>query len=104
MRRGDVVTVADRAGEFTGKPRPALVVQSDLLDHLNTVTVCPITSVASNTRRLRFELIPSDELPLTRQSWIEVDKVTTVSRKRLGASIGRVSTAELSRVTSALAI
>jgi len=29
MRRGDVVSIADRQGEFTGKPRPAVIVQSD---------------------------------------------------------------------------
>ena len=43
MRRGDLVTIALQ-GDF-GKPRPALVVQSDLFntDHA-TVSVLPITS------------------------------------------------------------
>jgi len=42
MRRGDLVVVALQ-GEH-GKPRPALVVQSDLFEQLPTVTVLPLTS------------------------------------------------------------
>ena len=42
MQRGDLVVVALQ-GEH-GKPRPALVVQSDLFTPLSTVTVLPLTS------------------------------------------------------------
>lgn len=41
-QRGDLVTVA-LPGAY-GKPRPALVTQSDLLAELESVLVCPITS------------------------------------------------------------
>ena len=43
MKRGDLVTVALQ-GEF-GKPRPALIVQSDLFNTEHaTLSVLPITS------------------------------------------------------------
>ncbi|HEV3076187.1 MAG TPA: type II toxin-antitoxin system PemK/MazF family toxin, partial [Thermoanaerobaculia bacterium] len=44
MRRGSIVVVAAK-GPYTGKPRPALVVQSDLFNPTHSsVTICPITS------------------------------------------------------------
>ena len=42
MKRGDLVTVAV-SGDY-GKPRPALVVQSDLFAELPTVTVVRLIS------------------------------------------------------------
>ncbi|MGH8611906.1 MAG: type II toxin-antitoxin system PemK/MazF family toxin [Gammaproteobacteria bacterium] len=43
MKRGDLVTVAMQ-GDF-GKPRPALVIQSDLFNDTHpSVTVLPLTS------------------------------------------------------------
>ena len=52
MRRGSIVVAADRGGEFTGKPRPALVISSDALDTA-TVAVLPITSRGSDETPLR---------------------------------------------------
>ena len=42
MRRGDLVFVPMQGDH--GKPRPALVIQSDLFDQLPTVTVLPLVS------------------------------------------------------------
>jgi mRNA interferase MazF len=42
MQRGDIVTVA-APGDY-GKPRPALVIQSDLFDELASVALCLVTS------------------------------------------------------------
>jgi mRNA interferase MazF len=104
MGRGDVVTVADRSGDFTGKPRPAVIVQSDTFIDLASVTICPITTVETQPSLLRPALQPSPSLHLDRSSWIEVDKVSTVRRSRLGGVIGRVSDADLVRLNGALAV
>ncbi|MBV9758591.1 MAG: type II toxin-antitoxin system PemK/MazF family toxin [Alphaproteobacteria bacterium] len=56
MARGDVVVIADRAGgEYAGKPTPAVIVQSDHFEALDSVLICPITSVevAPNLLRCR---------------------------------------------------
>jgi len=50
-QRGDMVTVSLQ-GDF-GKPRPALIVQSDLLDALPTLMLCPISSGRLEADRLR---------------------------------------------------
>jgi mRNA interferase MazF len=42
MKRGDVVTIA-LPGKY-GKPRPGLVIQSDLFLETNSVTVLPLTT------------------------------------------------------------
>jgi mRNA interferase MazF len=104
MQRGDVVSVADRAGDYTGKPRPAVIVQSDLFGTLDSVTICPLTSVASDSPVVRLEITPSSGLPLDRTSWIAVDKITTVRRNRIGAPLGRLPAPDMQRLTGALAV
>jgi mRNA interferase MazF len=104
MQRGDVVAVADRVGDYTGKPRPAVIVQSDAFGTLESVTVCPLTSVASDAPMLRLEVRSSSALTLSSVSWIAVDKITTVRRHRIGQSIGRLSAADMRRLSGALAV
>lgn len=104
MPRGDVVAIADRAGDFTSKPRPAVIVQHDVFDELASITICPLTSFATGAPLLRLELTPSETLPLDRTSWIEADKITTVPRNRIGRTIGRLTAADLVRLNGALAV
>jgi mRNA interferase MazF len=47
VRRGQFVTVAT-AGDY-GKPRPALIVQSDLFAELPSVVICPLTTTLPRT-------------------------------------------------------
>ena len=47
MKRGTIVVVASR-GAYTGKPRPAVVLQSDLFNPTHaSVTICPTTGQPS---------------------------------------------------------
>ena len=59
MRRGDFVTVAMQ-GDF-GKPRPALVIQSDQFSEHTTVTVLPVTSTLVAAPLLRVTVQPTPE-------------------------------------------
>ncbi len=52
MKRGDLVTVALHGDQ--GKPRPALVVQSDSFAELASVTVLPITSTLVDAPLVRI--------------------------------------------------
>lgn len=104
MRRGEVVTIADRSGQFTGKPRPAVIVQSDLFEAMPTVTVCPLTSVRAAAPLTRVPLEPSDTLPLARASWIMADKVTTVRRERVGPTIGQIPSDAMLRLDRSLMV
>jgi mRNA interferase MazF len=71
---------------------------------LDSVTTCPLTSVATEAPVIRLPVGLSPGLPLERASWIAVDKVTTVRRSRIGASFGRLSLAEMQRLNGALAV
>jgi mRNA interferase MazF len=104
VTRGDVVAIADRGGDFSGKPRPGVIVQSDLFGTLDSVTVCPVTSSVLDAPATRLRIEPSDTLNLRVASWIAVDKITTVRRDRIGGSIGRLSPEDMHRVNGAIAV
>jgi mRNA interferase MazF len=88
--RGDVVTIADRSGDYTGKPRPAVIVQSDAFAKAGSMVICPLTTVEREAGYLRLRLDPSDTLPLRQTSWIQVEKITAVRSDRISPAIGRI--------------
>jgi mRNA interferase MazF len=105
LRRGDVVAVADQAaGDYTSKPRPAVVVQSDLFHATGSVTIAPLTSEAVDAPLLRLRLEPSDSLPLREASYLMVDKITTIRRDRVGQVIGHLSRDDVVRLDRALVV
>lgn len=90
MRRGDIVIGAMR-GDFTGKPRPYVVVQSDrTLGRTATVTVCPLTGSPIGIGRVRIAVGANDGTGLETTSEIEVDRVTTIRVAGVRGTIGRV--------------
>ena len=102
MTRGDIVTVA-LLGEF-GKPRPAVVIQSDLFAGHTTVTVLPVTSIVTQGSPLfRLRLVPSDENGMRTPSDVMVDRTMPVRPSRVGGTIGRLDAADMLRINRALA-
>ena len=67
--RGDIVTIGDRGGAFTGKPHPAIVRQSDAFLDAATVVVLPITGEAADAPLLRIPLQPGETTGLAVHSW-----------------------------------
>lgn len=102
MRRGDLVTVA-MAGDFR-KPRPALVIQSDLFDTTATVTLLLLTSTLNETPLVRLTIAPTPGNGLEKPSQIMVDKTMTVSREKVGKPFGRVDDETMVAVNRALAL
>jgi len=102
MRRGDLVTVA-APGDY-GKPRPALVIQSDLFDELPSVTLCLVTSTLRNAPIFRITVDPSPANGLQHVSQIQIDKILTVARERIGGVVGRLDDATLLKVSRSLAV
>jgi mRNA interferase MazF len=103
MQRGQFVTVAT-AGDY-GKPRPALVVQSDLFAELPSVVICPLTTTIRRDADLfRLEVEPSGQNGLRELSQIAIDKITVVPAAKIGAAIGAADDALLLRVNRALAL
>ena len=100
-RRGDVVTCA-APGEF-GKPRPAVVVQSDLFNESHaSVTLCPITSHEVDAPLFRVPLKPTAANGLKHQSYVMADKLTTVRAEQIGSVMGRLSEADFQLVEDAV--
>ena len=102
VRRGDVVTVALQ-GDL-GKPRPAVVIQSDWFAAHPSVVVLPVTSDLRDAPLFRLRLLPSPANGLQVASDVMVDKPQTVSRARIGPAIGRLAPAQVLEVNRALAL
>lgn len=101
MRRGDVV-VAAMARDY-GKPRPALVVQSDLFDGIPSVTVLPITSELHDLPLVRIGIDAAPRIGLVSSSQIMIDKIVTLHRRKISRVIGTVDDATLCQVEARLA-
>jgi mRNA interferase MazF len=102
MRRGDIVVIATR-GAYTGKPRPALVVQSDLFNSTHaSVTVCPITSDCIDASLFRVPVPPGGRTGLRAASQVMIDKVVSVPRASVSEAIGQCEGRELEAVDDAL--
>ena len=102
MRRGDLVTLV-APGDF-GKPRPGLVVQSDLFREHPSVVVCLLTSDLRDTPIFRITVEPNPENGLQRLSQVQVDKTVAVRRDRIGKVIGRLDDEAMVRVNRSLAV
>jgi len=102
VTRGDLVVIVLQ-GDF-GKPRPALVIQSDLFAEHPSVTVLPVTSDLRETPLFRLTLQPNAENGLNLPSQIMVDKAHTVLREQVGQIIGRLDSATMVAVNRALAL
>lgn len=103
MKRGAVVVVA-LPKEF-GKPRPVLVIQTDLFNPTHpTVTVLPLTTTIRHAAVYRLTVEPANDNGLREVSQIMVDKATTVLRENAGPPIGSMDEATMQRVSRALAV
>ncbi len=102
MKRGDLVTVS-LPGDY-GKPRPALIIQSDLFDEHPSVTILPITSELRETPLFRITLEPSQENGLRKLSQVMVDKAHTVLREKLNSPFGVLDDASMLAINRALAL
>jgi mRNA interferase MazF len=102
VKRGAIVVVAAR-GAYAGKPRPALVVQSDLFNPTHaSVTICPITSDCVDAPLFRLTLAPGARTGLKSVSQVMIDKIVSVPRGAIRAEIGNCDAEELDGVNDGL--
>lgn len=100
--RGDLVTIATQ-GDF-GKPRPAVVIQSDQFGEHPTVTVLPVTSTLVDAPLLRVTLQPTSTNGLEKPSQVMIDKALTLKREKLGAIFGRIDKQSMLEIDRCLAV
>ena len=93
MIRGEIWSVA--GGVYASKPRPAVILQDDRFDGTDSVTVCPLTTTEVSAPLLRMRVRADRANGLDADSFVMVDKITTVRRSNVVSPIGRLSSREL---------
>ena len=99
MRRGDIWTVAS-GNDYSGKPRPVVIVQDDSFDATDSITICAFTT--DETEAPLFRL--NDRNGLLSTSRLLVDKITTIPKSKVGAQIGRVDDEDTLRLNQAILV
>ena len=103
MKRGDVVVVA-LPGDL-GKPRPAVIVQTDIRnEHLRTVLLCPISSYSSDPIFFRVPVAPTLENGIRLPSEIMIEKLQAANKSKIGKVIGRLDDQTMERLAQSLTI
>jgi mRNA interferase MazF len=102
LRRGTVVTVAS-PGAYSGKRRPAVVVQADRwLQAHPSVSLCPLTSTPVDAPLVRLPVQPTARNSLKKPSQLMVDKLFTVPLSSLGKVVGQLESQLLIELDLAL--
>jgi mRNA interferase MazF len=101
ISRGDLVIVA-APGDY-GKPRPAVIVQSDAIPESHaSVVICQMTSELAEAD-FRVTIEHGSETGLRVRSQVMADKPVTIRRERIRQRIGRLRASDMARLNVALA-
>ena len=102
MKRGDLVTVAPQ-GDY-GKPRPAVVIQSDALADADSVLVALLTSTLRDAPFYRMSLAPAETNGLKSESQVMIDKIIAYPRAKCGDVMGRLSDQDMLGLNTMLSV
>lgn len=103
MKRGEI-WIASGGPDYAGKPRPVLIVQDDGFDATASITICGLTTNPLDAALARIEIEPTPDNGLLSPTRLMIDKVTTVPRAKLGARIGALTAADMTRVNRAMMV
>jgi mRNA interferase MazF len=103
VARGEIWTIAG-GSDYAGKPRPAVIVQDDDFEATLSITVCLFTTDPTEAPLFRIPVSPSEENGLRAPSSMMVDKLTTVSREKLGSRIGKLGDEDIVRLNRAILV
>ena len=103
MKRGEIWTVAG-GKDYTGKPRPAAIVQDDRFDGTKSITICPFTANPAEAPLFRLIVQPDVENGLRAGCRLMVDKITCVQKSKLREKIGRLADHDVLRLNRAILV
>jgi mRNA interferase MazF len=103
MRRGEIWTVAG-GSDYAGKPRPAVILQDDRFDATASITICAFTTDPADAPLFRPLILPTPDNGLRVACRLMADKVTTVSKTKVGARIGRLGHEDVLRLNRAVVV
>jgi mRNA interferase MazF len=102
VKRAEIWT-ASGGRDYAGKPRPVVIVQDDHFD-TDSITICPFTTDPTDAPLLRLEIEPSPENGLREPCRLMVDKITTMSRSKIGERTGVLASIDMIRLNRAIAV
>jgi len=106
-KRGDILLVnfEPAKGSEQGKIRPAIVVQSDLLNKYSTLTiVAPVTSKIYDKEYPTNVFITKEDSGLEKDSTILLNQIRTVDKRRIIKKLSTLDKYSMSRVDFGLKI
>jgi mRNA interferase MazF len=103
LKRGEIWTVAG-GPDYAGKPRPAIVVQSDKFDATDSIAICPLTRTVLDAEPARFTVEPSRVNGLLVRSSVMVDKITSLPKTKVGRRIGQLQSSDAALLDQHIAI
>jgi mRNA interferase MazF len=103
MKRGEIWTLAG-GKDHAGEPRPVVILQDDRFDATASVTICVFTTNPTDAPLFRLAVEPSETNGLRVSSRLMVDKITTVSRTKIGTHLGRLEDQDMLRLNRAVLV
>jgi mRNA interferase MazF len=103
VKRGEIWTISG-GPDYAGKPRPAIIIQSDKFDATLSITICPLTSTFVDAAPTRFAIAPSRTNGLQSTSHAMVDKISTVPKTKVGRRIGRLEPRQVLQLNQRVAV
>ena len=103
MKRGEIWTVSGGV-DYSGKPRPMVILQDDRFDMTDSVTVCAFTTAPTEAPLFRPLIKPSESNGLRAECRLMADKVTTVPKNKLGVHVGQLADKDMLRLNRAVLV
>lgn len=100
MRFGEIWTVSG-GGDYTGKPRPVVIIQDDSFDATASVTICAFTTDETDAPLFRLPITPNERNGLRSPCRLMIDKITTVAKSKIGTRIGALDDQDILRLNQA---
>jgi mRNA interferase MazF len=106
INRGDIywVQLESPNDSEASIPHPYVVVQDDLFNHsrITTVIACALTTNVKRVSMPGNVLLEAGEANLPKQSVVEVSKITTIEKTRLGEYIGTLTEPRIAQILAGI--
>jgi len=103
VKRGEIWTVAGGKDD-AGKPRPIVIVQDDRFDATDSITICAFTTDETDAPLFRLPVQPNEQNGLRATCRLMVDKISTLSKSKVGARVGRLDDEDILRLNQAVLV
>lgn len=101
FKRGDRVIL--NLGKNVGKPRPAVIIQNDILNStLDTTVVMPLTSDIQPGDTFRCTIQESKSSGLTCDSQVMIEKISQIPVDKISKKIGKLTKTQIVRIETRL--